>query len=350
MEEREKSDIAGLRRALAEWFCRNRRELPWRAKPGLYATVVSELMAQQTRIATMLPYYARWMERFPDFVALAAAEEAEVLRHWEGLGYYSRARNLHHLAKAYLALPEKPQTAREWESLPGIGPYTAAAIASLVFGEKVAVVDGNVVRILSRLFADARAFSSGSAAAKAFAPRAAALLDPEAPGRHNEAMMELGALVCVKGTPRCGECPLFPYCRAAREGGAEALPVLERRAVERLTLSRVFALRGGALLLQRIPEGARRLAGQCELPKAEALAFVPAGEPLAVRTRTITHHHITERIFALPEAAALPEPLPPELVLVPLAELSRVTLSGPHRRWITELVAARGGFPGTDDE
>src|SRR5687767_12529000 len=144
--------------ALLEWYRTHARPLPWRESPSVYKTVVSEFMLQQTQVKTVLPYFARWLEALPDFASLAAADEARVLRLWEGLGYYSRARNLHRLSRALVALPSIPRTAAEWQELPGVGPYTAAAITSISFAAPVACVDGNVVRILARLTADGTEF------------------------------------------------------------------------------------------------------------------------------------------------------------------------------------------------
>jgi len=326
-------------RALAEWYAVARRPLPWRLRPGLYETVVSELMAQQTQIATMLPYYERWMRRFPDFEALAAAPAEEVLRHWEGLGYYSRARNLHRCAQIFVHMAQKPRSAAGWEELPGIGPYTAAAIASIALGQPVAVVDGNVVRVLSRLTGERRHFSGNAEAVKAFRPLAAALLDSQNPGQHNQAMMELGALVCLRGRPLCAACPVAAFCNGRAAGDAGDLPHIARRATERLEVNRVLCIEGGAILLHRIPEGAKRLAGQFELPLAEELGWKPTGKALASRTRSITHFRIREQIHCLPRAPLPESGLPPELRWVRIEALDTLTLSGPHRRWIRELLA-----------
>ena len=330
------SEVEAFRSALAAWYDRARRPLPWRVRPSLYGTVVSELMAQQTRIATMLPYYARWMERFPDFETLAPAPAADVLKHWEGLGYYSRARNLHRLAQVYIAMEKKPATAAEWAELPGIGPYTAAAVSSIALGFPAAVVDGNVVRILARLTSDTRTFSGNGEAVKAMKPLADELLDRGHPGRHNEAMMELGALVCVPGNPACDACPVARFCAAA--GAAESLPRIERPVTERVEVDRVLCLRDGAVLLHRISRDAKRLAGQYELPEASAIGWEPSGKALATKTRSITNHRICERIHAF-DATLLPASLPSELEWVPLDGLNAVTLSGPHRRWLGELLA-----------
>src|SRR5688572_280724 len=158
--------------AFITWYPTHARPLPWRTAPSPYKTVVSEFMLQQTQVKTVLPYFARWLEALPDFNALAAAPESQVLKLWEGLGYYSRARNLHKLARGLVTQPQLPRTPAEWQELPGVGPYTAAAITSISFAAPVACVDGNVVRILARLSANATLFRDSASAAKVFTPLA----------------------------------------------------------------------------------------------------------------------------------------------------------------------------------
>ena len=182
---------AAFRKALLAWFARHQRPLPWRTDVSAYRTVVSELMCQQTQIATALPYFERWVARWPDFQSLARAKEADVLAAWAGLGYYTRARNLLALAQQVAGRPE-PRTAAAWLAFKGVGPYTAAAIASIAFREPVAVVDGNVVRVLARVGGVRTRFKDTTTAAKSFTPLANALVDPKRPGDHNQAMMELG--------------------------------------------------------------------------------------------------------------------------------------------------------------
>ena len=331
-----------FRAALLGWYRRHARRLPWRERPGLYPTVVSEFMLQQTQVKTVLPYFARWLEEWPDFAALAAAPEERVLRLWEGLGYYSRARNLHRLARAVAALPEPPRTPEAWRELPGVGPYTAAAITSIALGHPAACVDGNVVRILARLTADRTAYRDSVAAGKALAPLAEALLDHSVPGDHNQAMMELGATVCPPRAPACLTCPVREFCAGARQGRPEELPRLQPRQLEDRTVVRVWCQRAGALLLHRSPEGARRLARVHELPSAEQAGLteekVREGTLLARKRRGITRYRITEFIHEVP-AKALPARGDEGLVWVPAAELDALTLSGPHRRWVRELLA-----------
>jgi A/G-specific DNA glycosylase len=331
--------------ALLGWYRAHRRRLPWREEPSLYKTVVSEFMLQQTQVKTMLPYFARWLEALPDFESLAAASETEVVKLWEGLGYYTRARNLHKLARVLVALPRMPRSREAWLELPGIGPYTSAAITSIAFGEPAAVVDGNVVRILARLSADGTAWRDTSSAGKDLTPLADAMLNRREPGDHNQAMMELGATVCTRHNPLCTVCPVREFCAACRAGEPEAYPRLAAKTIEAKTVVRAWCRRAsdGALLLHRIDATARRLAGQHELPAAEHLGLAPAtlATPrtlLATKKRGITRFAFTEPIHTLPPAR-LPKVLPEGLVWVPAEELENVLMSGPHRRWVRELLA-----------
>lgn len=333
-----------FQRALHAWYRVHHRELPWRDAPSLYKTVVSEFMLQQTQVATVRPYFGRWLRALPDFAALAAASEAKVLKLWEGLGYYSRARRLRQLAQALRTMKTPPRTAAEWRELPGIGPYTAAAIASISFAEPVAVVDGNVVRILARLTGDGRLFRDGPEAVGHFTPLAGALIVGSDPGEHNQAMMELGATVCLRQNPRCTACPVAEFCAARRAGDPGKLPRLRPKRTEPMFVIRTFCLYRGALLLRRGPAQAQRLAGLHELPEASDLNVKPAAQSLlAVKRRSITRFQITETIHAVKPALMLRRRIAREKALewVPLKQLDRVTLSGPHRRWIDELIERR---------
>ena len=335
-----------FQRALLDWYRANARALPWRESPSVYKTVVSELMLQQTQVKTVLPYFARWLEALPDFASLAAAPEERVLKLWEGLGYYSRARNLHRLAQAVAAQPTLPRTPEEWRELPGVGPYTAAAITSISFGAPAACVDGNVVRILARLTADATEFRDSASAAKVFMPLAHALLSPDNPGDHNQAMMELGATVCFRQNPLCLTCPVRGFCAAARRGEPEAFPRLAPKQMEQRFVTRVWCERDGALLLHRAAASAKRFANMHELPTPEYAGLngeaATRGELLAKKRRGITRFQITESIHAAP-APSTRKKLGPELIWVPLAQLDAITLSGPHRRWVREILASRAG-------
>lgn len=332
------SSRAAFQRDLLAWYRVHQRRLPWREAPSLYKTVVSEFMLQQTQVKTVLPYFARWLEQLPDFAALAAAPEAQVVKLWEGLGYYTRARNLHRLARALVALPTPPRTPDAWRELPGIGPYTAAAITSIAFRTPAAVVDGNVVRILARLTADGTTYRDSATASKAFAPLADALLNHLDPGDHNQAMMELGATVCTRHNPLCTVCPVRAHCITGPRGDAEAFPRLAAKTIEKLTVHRGWCVQGGRLLLHRTPAAARRLADLHELPTIAQLGVDAAKLDdttlRAKRKRGITRYQITELIHTVPA----PKKLPADLVWVPVSELESITLSGPHRRWVRELM------------
>jgi A/G-specific adenine glycosylase len=309
-------------------------------------------MLQQTQIKTALPYFERWMTSLPDFAALAAASKAQVLKLWEGLGYYSRARNLHRLARAIVDLPAPPRSPEAWREMPGVGPYTAAAITSLAFGVRVACVDGNVVRVLARLTADGTRFRDNAAAARHFAGLADTILLPADPGTHNQAMMELGALVCTRHRPQCPACPVRRFCAAARRGDPENYPRLRPKETEPHAVIRLWCEHDGRLLLYRAAPGARRLASQHELPTPADLHFdhaiVLAAPLLARKKRGITHHRITESIHALQLTHRQRRALAanPALHWVPHAKLDRIVLSGPHRRWVEELLAGRRGRAG----
>jgi len=329
-----------FQRALLGWYRANARALPWREAPSLYKTVVSEFMLQQTQVKTVLPYFARWLAEFPDFEALAAASEARVLKLWEGLGYYARARNLHRLAQAVAKLPEAPRTVTDWRELPGVGPYTAAAIVSIAFGDAAACVDGNVVRILARLMADGSKFRDSASAARELSPLAEALLPREAPGDHNQAMMELGATLCTKGNPPCPVCPVRGFCATGPRGDAKKFPRFDPKTTGRRTVVRVWCERNGKLLLHRAAAGARRLAELHELPTAEQAGLeaktVARGQLLLRRTRAITRWQITESIHAWPKKIPARSS---ELAWVSPAKLEKASLSGPHRRWVREILA-----------
>ena len=202
--------------ALLEWFYKNRRSLPFREDPTPYHVWLSEVMLQQTRVSAVLPYYYRFLEALPDIPALAACEEERLHKLWEGLGYYSRVRNLQKAAKLVCAQygGQLPADYAALLALPGIGEYTAGAIASISFGLPVPAVDGNVLRVFSRLYNDPGVITE-PAVKKAFTARVMEHQPPEKAGDYNQALMELGALVCVpNGAPLCGQCPLAESCRA----------------------------------------------------------------------------------------------------------------------------------------
>ncbi len=218
------SFAARLQRDLLAWYAACRRDLPWRRTRNPWAIWVSEIMLQQTRVDTVVPYFERFMARFPTPLALAEAPEDQVLAAWSGLGYYRRARMLHAGARVVAASEEMPTTRDALLALPGIGRYTAGAIASIAFEEPVGLVDGNVARVLARIFAiDDDVRRSGMKRAEQLAEE---LVPAESPGDWNQALMELGATICTPRSPDCDRCPVAASCRARAEGRVSELPVL----------------------------------------------------------------------------------------------------------------------------
>ena len=216
-----------LSESLALWYEHNGRDLPWRAAPDAYKVWLSEIILQQTTVKQGTDYYLRFIERFPTVEALAAASEDEVLRLWQGLGYYTRARNLYKASQQVVAQGGFPTDFKGLRALSGVGDYTAAAIASIAFDLPHAVVDGNVYRVLARHFGLDTPIDT-TAGKKAFAILADELLDKKHPGRHNQAMMDFGATQCTPHSPHCGVCPLAGSCVALAEGRVDTLPVKAR--------------------------------------------------------------------------------------------------------------------------
>ncbi|MGH9480490.1 MAG: A/G-specific adenine glycosylase [Terriglobales bacterium] len=301
-----------LPRQLLAWYRRHRRALPWRAAPGTlvdpYPVWVSEVMLQQTQVQTVIPYYRRFLCQFPSLAALARAREAEVLAAWSGLGYYRRARQLHQAAGLVMerhsgAFPLEMAAAR---ALPGVGAYTAGAILSIAGAQAVAALDGNALRIVRRL--TGRPLTPP--AARQWLERH---IPPRRPGDFNQALMDLGALICRPRAPLCGRCPLRRLCVAQ---GRELPPPPPRRS-RHLASAYSLATRGGRAWLRQRPPDARQLAGMWELP--------PAGVEPGPHLATVRHAITTTRITAAVHAA--PRALPPG-------------------RWFTQAQAARAPLTG----
>ena len=223
-------ETQAVRRALTGWYEKNRRTLPWRQTGDPYHIWASEIMLQQTQVATVVDYFNRFIRAFPDIRTLADADLQTVLKLWEGLGYYSRARNFHKAAKLVVDRHhgEVPDDWDAFLSLPGVGDYIASAVQSIAFGKPMAVVDGNVKRVLARLV-EIDAPASGSSSHKTFKKAAQALLDPDDPGTFNQAVMELGALICRPGKPLCAGCPVNPWCLAFANGRVADFPVKTKK-------------------------------------------------------------------------------------------------------------------------
>ena len=254
---------------LLAWYDLQKRTLPWRDHPDPYAVWVSEIMCQQTRVETVIPYFEKWMKQFPSVKALASASEQDVLNAWEGLGYYSRARNLHKAAKVVVEKfgGKLPRDLDDLRSLPGIGRYTVGAIASLAFKMDEPTLDGNIRRVFSRLF-DVDEYADSPAGEKTLWELTAKNLPKGRAGDYNQALMDLGAMVCLPKNPRCLLCPLMKICKAREAGTQELRPVMKpkKQVPTYVHVAAVIVERGRALLSQRPANGL--LGGMWEFPNA----------------------------------------------------------------------------------
>ena len=336
---------------LLSWYRAQGRSLPWRGHPDPYAVWVSEIMLQQTRVETVIPYFERWLERFPTIEALAQAGQQDVLALWEGLGYYSRARNLHRAAQVVVSeyggrLPADLESLRK---LPGIGPYTAGAIASMAFGIDAPALDGNIRRVLARLFNLELPARSPQGEAQLW-QWAAELLPAGQAGDYNQALMDLGSLICTPRRPDCPGCPLKAACQAYALGVQEQRPLLERRPeTPHYTVTAAVLQREGRFLIARRPEGGL-LGGLWEFPGGkqhlgESLAEclrreiceelgveVEVGAACGVYRHAYTHFRVTLHAFHCRLAAGEPQPLvagelrwvtQPELAGFPMGKIDR---------------------------
>jgi A/G-specific adenine glycosylase len=390
--------IPEFRRSLLRWYRRNRRRLPWRSTRDPYRIWVSEVMLQQTRVPVVLEYYRRFLRRFPTLAALARAPAGEVERVWAGLGYYRRARNLHRAAREVLRKHRGrfPDALGAALRLPGVGRYTARAVLSIAYGAPLAVVDGNVARVLARLDAGRAPRHKDSSGASTSGPvpiprtaldeRAQELLAPNAPGDWNQAMMELGATVCTPRAPRCPDCPVARWCRARSLGIAESLPARrpKRRPLRLRIAAAVLLDPAGRTLLVRSRDGigalfsgmwhfpavqverdarqelARHLARLgIEVDRLEAPRSTPSGwpdplsesvqlQPLASARHSVTFRAITLEPY-LVRARALPGGAPNAAKIVPLARLETLAISNATRK-IAAATAGRAPTKGMRQE
>lgn len=356
--------LATFRRNLLFWYHANRRDFPWRHGRDPYRIWLAEIMLQQTRIAAVLPYYERFLERFPNVRELARAREAEVLKYWAGLGYYSRARNLHRAAKKIIRehAAQFPCDPKQALALPGIGHYTAAAILSIAYDVPLAALDGNVARVLARLFAvrgDLRALKTW----RKLAVAAQTLLPSIAPGDWNQAMMELGETICTPRSPNCAVCPISRHCKARALGLAHKLPAARRKrasASVRIAAAVLLDPRGRTLLTN-IP-GEHDSVLFSRLWQFPAIAIVANGDPgnnpanelakylrtsLKIPTQSLTAlplatHAVTFRKVTLAPFLARVTRLPkrPGCRTLPLAKLDSLPISSATRKIARAAISA----------
>ena len=313
-----------FRRLLLAWYEKSQRKLPWRGATEPYHILVSEIMLQQTRVAVVEERYRQFIAQFPSAEKLARAKEATVLAAWSGLGYYRRARALHAAAKEIVRRGSFPETAPELMELPGVGRYTAAAVASIAFGEPVAVVDGNVQRVIDRMVKH-KAADAGPVEEKQYWEIAGQFLDQQSPGDFNQAMMELGALVCLPAPPLCHACPVAGLCGA--HGPTEKAGRPARRKAE---VHYALARRNGSVLLRQRNQQSSLMPGMWELPEIEE-ASKPGKLPL-LKLR----HAITTTDYTVFVHAGTTKKRPTDR-WVPLPSAFRLPLTGLTRKIIRGL-------------
>ena len=301
-----------MQKALLDWYDRSKRDLPWRRTKDPYAIFVSEMMLQQTQVKTVIPYYLRFLKELPDWKALARAKEEKVLKLWEGLGYYRRARNLRAAAQNVVKdhggrLPDDLENVLE---LPGVGLYSAGAVLSIAFQKPQPLVDGNVIRVFSRIFLLRGDLKTGEGNKKVW-ELARIFLSEKRPGDFNQALMELGATLCLPEAPQCLLCPMLTHCRAAQEGLQNELPEMPkaRKTVE-VPMATLLVENKGKVLVKKRSQDEKWLKGMWEFPSAEGRSFEDAcgrlEKDLGLRTdprelqevrHQITHHRIHLKLF-----------------------------------------------------
>ncbi len=347
---------------LLQWYHSSARDLPWRSDLTPYRTWISEIMLQQTQVDTVLPYFERWMARFPNIAALAEADEQDVLNLWEGLGYYSRARNLHKAARiVHAELDDKlPNTPEALEKLPGIGAYTAAAIASIAFGKNVATVDGNIRRVFSRIYNLTEPLRSPESERMIWTLAEENLPNGEA-SAYNQALMDLGAMICTPKSPNCDHCPIQADCQARALGVQEERPVQSpRKKTPHLTVTAAIIRRDGRVLLSKRPAGL--LGGLWEFPggtkeksdpdlpaclqreiREELGVQVAVGAAFGVYNHAYTHFKITLHAFLCQlDDSAEPQPIESDgLVWVRVSELEEYPMGKVDRQIADRLAVER---------
>ncbi len=311
---------AEFRRALMRWYGQHGRDLPWRRTRDPYAILVSEFMLQQTQVATVLPYYNRWLGRFPDFRSLAAACKSDVLHAWQGLGYYNRARNLHATAKA-VGNGNFPATVEEMRRLPGLGRYTANAVATFAFDQSVPVVEANIARLLARL-TNLQLPIDSTRGRETIWNFAGAVVPKQNASQFNSALMDLGAMICSARRPKCEICPVRGFCSA--KNPAELPRKRARAALKILTEHHAFAQKRGRVLLE---QATHRWRGMWILPR---LPNESKTGPIHTAQFPFTNHRITLAVYSQTSARGR---------WFPLRSLEKIPMPSPHRRALTHLLA-----------
>jgi A/G-specific adenine glycosylase len=328
-------ELTRMRLELLNWYHRNKRDLPWRQTSDPYAIWVSEIMLQQTRVAVVIERYTAFLQRFPTLHSLAAAEEQDVLALWSGLGYYRRARMLHRAAKEVVAnhAGHMPTTAAELRKLPGIGSYTAAAIASIAHNQPIAVVDGNVERVLSRIHAwHSRDTASEAAVRRKVEAFAQHLVDPRHPGDFNQAIMELGATLCTPRNPQCLVCPWAADCRTLGEHRTPRRAPMTTREIACALVTRQTS-NGTAILLTQRPSTNSVMPGLWELPALEP-ASTPTTPPKLTVRHAIMQVNYTVRVHLIP-AKQLPDSESTRR-WIPAESAANMALTGLTRKILTK--------------
>jgi A/G-specific adenine glycosylase len=291
------ASLRSIRRRILSWYRKNKRDLPWRQTRDPYRIWISEVMLQQTRVTAVIPYYQRFLDRFPDVDALRSARDNDLLAAWAGLGYYSRARNLQKAANQIVELGGFPRDYPSIRALSGVGDYTAAAIASIAFDLPHAVLDGNVVRVLSRFTAENGNVDSTVVRTELRAV-ADSLIDPQRPGEFNQGLMELGATVCLPKQPQCLLCPLARDCRALQSGRQNELPLKSTRpGTIDVEIQLLVIEKAGTILAWKRPVESRRLAGFWELPEPAQVPRARVESRIAKFRHTIVNTNYSYHVF-----------------------------------------------------
>ncbi|HZR06775.1 MAG TPA: A/G-specific adenine glycosylase [Candidatus Udaeobacter sp.] len=323
-----------FRRSLLAWFRRHGRDLPWRKTRNPYAILVSEFMLQQTQVVTVIPYYNKWLRRFPDFASVSCASQNDVLHAWQGLGYYNRARNLRAAARIVQdqhrgILPDDIPAIRK---LPGVGRYIANAVATFSFDQPVPIVEANSSRVLARLL-DMRAPIDSAIGREKLWAHAARLVPRRNAAGFNSALIDLGALVCLPDKPKCGTCPVKKFCRARNPG---ALPIKKSKPrTERLIEKHAFVVSNGRILLE---QSSARWRGMWILPSLKLDGFKPSSfraRAIHVSTFSFTNHRITLVVYR----RATPTRIPPTQRW--FASIGHIAMPSPHRRAAQALLSAK---------